>query len=466
MIARFRAYSEGRVQPERCLMSHTPARPDDSGVVKTTVETAGEKPYRHRTIGDHVLRPETLMMGYGYDPKLSEGAVKCPIFQTSTFVFKSAEEGKAFFELVYGLREQRPSEEMGLIYSRINNPDLEILEDRLTLWDGAEAGLVFASGMAAIATTLLTFLRPGDLVVHSEPMYGGTEFLLETVLPQFGIEHAAFAAGACGRSLEDAVAEAPARGRLRMIFVETPANPTNGLVDVAACVAAAARAGSDDRGRPLVAVDNTFLGPLWQHPLQLGADLVIYSLTKYAGGHSDLVAGGVVGPRALIGRIRALRSIVGTVLDPHTCWLLMRSLETLKLRMTSAMKNARYVAEFLADHPKVKRVHYLGFLGDDDPQVHIYRRQCTAPGSTFAFEIYGGEPEAFRLLNSLKLIKLAVSLGGTETLMEHPATMTHADIPADKLAALGVTPGMLRISVGIEHPDDVIADLKQALEGV
>ncbi len=447
-------------------MSQRASRPGEPGGAKMTGGQSPDKPYRHRTIGEHVLKPETLMMGYGYDPKLSEGAVKCPIFQTSTFVFKSAEEGKAFFELAYGLRERRPAEEMGLIYSRINNPDLEILEDRLTLWDGGEAGLVFASGMAAISTTLFTFLRPGDVVVHSEPMYGGTEFLLESVLPQFGIHREAFAAGARGRTLAEAVAGAERLGRLGMIFVETPANPTNGLVDIVACVDAARQVAPDERGRPLVVVDNTFLGPLWQHPLELGADLVIYSLTKYAGGHSDLVAGGVVGPRSLVGRIRAMRSIVGTVLDPHTCWLLMRSLETLKLRMTSAMKNARYVAEYLAEHPKVKRVHYLGFLGDGDPEFQVYRRQCKAPGSTFAFEIHGGEPEAFRLLNSLKLIKLAVSLGGTETLMEHPAAMTHADVPPDKLAALGVTPAMLRISVGIEHPDDLIADLAQALDAV
>jgi methionine-gamma-lyase len=447
-------------------MSQTPSRPDAPGATARAASPTAEKPYRHRTIGDHVLKPETLMMGYGYDPRLSEGAVKCPIFQTSTFVFKTAEEGKAFFELAYGLREQRPAEEMGLIYSRINNPDLEILEDRLTLWDGAEAGLVFASGMAAIATTMFTFLRPGDVVVHSEPMYGGTEFLVESVLPQFGIARAAFAAGARRPTLAEAAADAARRGRLGMIFVETPANPTNGLVDIAACAALARTVAPDERGRPLVVVDNTFLGPLWQHPLELGADLVVYSLTKYAGGHSDLVAGGVVGPRALVGRIRAMRSIVGTVLDPHTCWLLMRSLETLKLRMTSAMKNARYVAEFLADHPKVRRVHYLGFLGEDDPQFPVYRRQCQAPGSTFAFEIHGGEAEAFRVLNHLKLIKLAVSLGGTETLMEHPATMTHADVPPDKLAALGVTPAMLRISVGIEHPEDLIADLRQALDAI
>ncbi len=437
-----------------------------SGAAAGTGNGTPEKAYRHRAIGDHVLRPETLMMSYGYDPRLSEGAVKCPIFLTSTFVFKSAEEGKAFFELAYGLREKRPAEEMGLIYSRINNPDLEILEDRLTLWDGAEAGLVFSSGMAAIATTMLTFLRPGDVVVHSEPMYGGTEFLVETILPQFGIHRAAFAAGGPGPTLADAIAEARRNGRVGLIFVETPANPTNGLVDIAACAQAARAIAPDDRGRPLVAVDNTFLGPMWQHPLEQGADLVLYSLTKYAGGHSDLVAGGCVGPEDLVARVRGTRSIMGTMLDPHTCWLLMRSLETLKLRMTSGMKNARYVAEFLADHPKVRQMHYLGFLTDDDPQHAIYQRQCKAPGSTFAFDIHGGEVEAFRVLNSLKLIKLAVSLGGTETLMEHPATMTHADVPPEALAAQGVTSSLLRISVGIEHPEDLIADLAQALDAI
>jgi methionine-gamma-lyase len=433
---------------------------------KRSDQATGGKPYRHRAIGEHVLKPETLMMGYGYDPRLSEGAVKCPIFLTSTFVFKTAEEGKAFFELAYGLREKRPAEEMGLIYSRINNPDLEILEDRLTLWDGAEAGLVFSSGMAAIATTLLTFLRPGDVIVHSEPMYGGTEFLIETILPQFGIHRAEFAAGLHGRTFEQAMAEARTKGRVGMIFIETPANPTNGLVDIAAAAAAAQAIAPGERGRPIVAVDNTFLGPLWQHPIEQGADLVLSSLTKYAGGHSDLVAGGCVGPESLIARIRGTRAILGTMLDPHTCWLLMRSLETLKLRMTSAMKNARYVAEFLVDHPKVEQVRYLGFIDENDPEHGVYQRQCKAPGSTFAFHVHGGEAEAFTVLNRLKLIKLAVSLGGTESLMEHPATMTHSDVPPEKLAALGVTPSMLRISVGIEHPEDLIADLAQALDGI
>ena len=421
-----------------------------------------KRAYRHLRIGDRELRPETLMMGYGYDPHLSEGAVKSPIFQTSTFVFKTAEEGKAFFELAYGLREKRPHEEPGLIYSRINNPDLEILEERLCLWDGAESALVFSSGMAAIATTLLTFLRPGDAILHSEPIYGGTEFLLVNILPQFGIRRHGFLAGKPG-DLQRAADEARAEGRVAVILAETPANPTNALVDIAEC-AEVARGLTDEEGRrPIVAVDNTFLGPLWQRPLDHGADLVLYSLTKYVGGHSDLIAGAALGDAHNINAVGGMRTILGTMADAWTGWLLMRSLETLKLRMTSQMKNARYVAEFLQDHPRVRQVDYLGFLKDDDPSHEVYRRQCLAPGGTFSFEVDGGEAEAFRLLNSLKLAKLAVSLGGTETLMEHPGTMTHADVPKDRQELIGITPGLVRISVGVEHPEDIIADLEQAL---
>jgi methionine-gamma-lyase len=421
-----------------------------------------EQGYRHRRIGGQELHPETLMMGYGYDPHLSEGAVKCPVFQTSTFVFRSAEDGKAFFELAYGMRERAPHEVPGLIYSRINNPDLEILEDRLAIWDGADAALVFSSGMAAISTTLLTFLRPGDAIVHSEPLYGGTEYLLLNILPQFGITCFGFTAGVTG-AMERAMADARAHGRVGIVLIETPANPTNALVDIGAAADLARRTENHDGGHPLVAVDNTFLGPLWQRPLDHGADLILYSLTKYVGGHSDLIAGGVLGGRDHIQRITGMRTILGTMADPWTGWLLMRSLETLKLRMTSQMKNARYVAEFLRDQPGVRKVHYLGFLDDSDPQRDVYDRQCLSPGSTFSFEIDGGEAEAFRVLNSLTLAKLAVSLGGTETLMEHPATMTHADVKPEHQDRIGITPAMIRISVGVEHPDDIIADLKQAL---
>lgn len=424
--------------------------------------TEPRKKYRKRTIGEHELHPETLMMSYGYDPKLSEGAIKPPVFHTSTFVFNSAEEGKAFFEVAYGMRKRGPAEERGLIYSRINNPDLQILEERLTLWDDAEEALSFSSGMSAIATTLLTFLRPGDIVVYSEPVYGGTEFLLHHVLPQFGIRSIGFLAGEAG-AVETALEQARGAGRLRMIYIETPANPTNALVDIALCAQLASERSTADT-RVLVAVDNTFLGPLWQRPLEHGADLVLYSLTKYVAGHSDVIAGACLGSSALLEEVRAMRTILGTMTDPDTGWLVMRSLETLKLRMTCQMKNARYVAEFLAEHPQVRLVNYLGFLAQGTHDFEIFRRQCKAPGGTFSFEVRGGEAESFRVLNALQLVKLAVSLGGTEALASHPASTTHSDVPEEERQKLGITPGLIRLSVGIEHPDDVIADLRQALE--
>lgn len=411
------------------------------------------------------FHPESLMMTYGYKPEWSEGALKVPIFQTSTFAFKTAEEGKAFFEIAYGLRQKGEAELAGLIYSRINNPDLEILEDRLALWDGAESCAVFNTGMAAIATTLMAYVRPGDIVLYSTPLYGGTDHLLKHVLPGFGVTPVPFRASACASAedIERAVQQSGATGRLSVIIVETPANPTNALVDLDACAAFAHSRGTTP---PLVLVDNTFLGPLWQQPLNHGADIVLYSATKYIGGHSDVLAGAALGSKAVMDPVRALRTFFGTLADPWTGWLLMRSLETLKLRMTSAMKNARYVADFLAGHDKIDKVYYLGHLREGDPQYAVYRRQCLGPGAMVSFEVHGGEAEAFRFLNALKLIKLAVSLGGTESLAEHPYSMTHADVTPEAKQAAGITDRMIRLSVGIEHPDDAIADLRQALEKV
>jgi methionine-gamma-lyase len=424
-----------------------------------------KKAYTRREIGGHQLQPESLMMGYGYRPEWSEGAIKCPIFQTSTFTFKNAEEGKAFFELAYGLREQAPGESLGLIYSRLNNPDLEILEDRLTLWDESESASVHTSGMAAIATTAFAFLRPGDVLLHSEPVYGGTEYLFTHVLPQFGIDVRSFPAGPDGpEAAERVLSDKSVADRLAMIFIETPANPTNDLVDIAHCAEMASRRTGERKA--IVVVDNTFLGPLFQHPLKFGADLVIYSATKFIGGHSDLIAGAVLGPEELIARVLESRTFLGTASGPWTGWLILRSLETLKMRMTSQMKNARYVSDFLADHPKVDRVNYLGHLAESDPQFELYRRQCVAPGAMVAFDIRGGEAEAFRFLNALKLVHLAVSLGGTESLAEHPATMTHSDIPAEEQPRMGITPSLVRLSIGVEHYEDLIADLEQALAQV
>ncbi len=411
------------------------------------------------------LHPESLMMSHGYKPALSEGAIKPPIFQSSTFVFKSAEDGKAFFEVAYGLRAPRPGEQPGLIYSRLNNPDLEILEDRLAIWDGAESCATFESGMAAITTTLLEFLNPGDVLLHSEPIYGGTDHFITKVLPRFGIKPVGFTADATRDELETIIEHAVRPNRLAMIYIETPANPTNALIDIAMCADLAREHSTADR-RALVAVDNTFLGPLYQHPLKHGADVVLYSATKFIGGHSDLIAGAALGSRALMERVLAMRTFLGTMAGPWTGWLLLRSLETLKMRMTAQMKNARYVADFLADHPKVMRVYYLGHIGESDPQFELYRRQCLSPGSMISFELVGGEAEAFRFLNALRLVKLAVSLGGTESLAEHPASMTHADVPAAVKERLGVTAGLVRLSVGVEHPEDLIADLTQALDSI
>ncbi len=420
------------------------------------------KDYKKSDIDGRELKPETLMMSYGYDPKLSEGAVKPPIFQTSTFAFASAEEGKAFFEIAYGLREQAPSEEYGLIYSRLNNPDLEVLEDRLRLWDGAEAAAAFESGMAAISTTLLSFIRPGDAVILSEPLYGGTDYLVKNVLPNFGITPVGFNAGIPIADVEKEIRDQVGDKRVAAAIIETPSNPTNALVDIQALSDLVHSFDTDDH-KPVLVVDNTFLGPVFQHPLKHGADIVIYSATKFLGGHSDLIAGAALGSEELMVQIKALRTFMGTMAGPWTGWLLMRSLETLNMRMTTQMKNAQRVADSLAQHPKVKKVHYLGLMSEDDPMYEVYRRQCTAPGSLIAFEVEGGEKGAFRFLNSLEIAKLAVSLGGTETLAEHPGTMTHSDIPPDEQTRMGITPGLVRLSVGVENHEDLIFDLDRAL---
>jgi methionine-gamma-lyase len=301
------------------------------------------------------------------------------------------------------------------------------------------------------------------VVAFPEPIYGGTEFLFHHVLPEFGVETVCFPAVAGVDGLTGVLAEGDRLARLRLVYIETPANPTNALMDIEACAEVARTGGSAER-RALVAVDNTFLGPLFQHPLKLGADLVLYSLTKYVGGHSDLIAGACLGAQELIDSVKTTRTIFGTMAGPWTCWLLLRSLETLKLRMTSQTKNARYIADFLRDHPGVRRVHYLGHLEEGHAQYPIYRKQCLAPGGMISFEVDGGEAEAFRFLNALELVKLAVSLGGTESLAEHPGTMTHSDVPPEDQEAMGITPALVRLSVGIEHPEDVIADLAQALE--
>jgi methionine-gamma-lyase len=416
----------------------------------------------HTTIGNHRLSPETLMLGYGYDPALSEGSVKPPVFLTSTFAFRSAEEGQAYFDVVAG-RKEAPEGGAGLVYSRFNHPNSEIVEDRLSVWDGAETALVFASGMAAIATTILAYARPGDAILHSQPLYGGTETLLARSMAEFGIAAEGFSDGTSAAAIEAAATRAMDRGRVSLVLVETPSNPLNTLVDLAAIRAAADRIGEAQGHRPVIACDNTMLGPVFQQPLAHGVDVVLYSLTKYVGGHSDLVAGAAVGSKAQLRPIRLLRGAIGTQLDPHSCWMLGRSLETLSLRMRAAARNAEAVAEFLERHPRITAVHALNHLAEGSPARRVYDTQCSGPGSTFSIEIAGGQAEAFRVLNALRVFKLAVSLGGTESLASHPASTTHSGVPEAVRARIGVTPGLVRLSIGIEHPDDLIADLAQAL---
>ena len=411
------------------------------------------------------LHPESLMMSYGYNPEWSEGSIKCPIFQTSTFVFRSAEEGKAFFEVAYGLREQRPNENPGLIYSRINNPDLQILEERLTLWDGADACAVFESGMSAITTVFLEFLKPGDTLLLGTPVYGGTEHFAEHFLPGIGINVVTFEAHDTAEDIMSRLIDSGHQETVSMIFLETPANPTNDLFDIAMCAGLAQRLSGEDK-QVLTVVDNTYMGPVWQHPIKHGADMIVYSATKYIGGHSDVIAGAVLGSNELMTRVKTLRTFLGNMAGPWTGWLLMRSLETLKLRMTRQVENARVVAEFLAQHPMVERVLYPGMDQTDKRQQRIFEEQCESPGAMISFRLKGAEKEAFEFLNGLKLFRIAVSLGGTESLAQHPRTMTHAGIAPEMQDRFGITPNLVRLSIGVEHPDDLIADIDHALSNV
>jgi methionine-gamma-lyase len=416
-------------------------------------------------IGNHKLDPATLMMGYGFDPALSEGSLKPPIFLTSTFVFETAAEGKRFFEGITNKHGSGGKAE-GLVYSRFNGPNQEILEDRLKIWEDGESALTFSSGMTAIAIMLLTFIRPGDVVIHSGPLYAATETIINKILTQFGVRYVDFPAGATREELDEVMARAKGLGRVAMIYLESPANPTNALVDVEAVAAARAAAFGDQPELPPIAIDNTFLGPLWAKPLAQGADISVYSLTKYAGGHSDLVAGGLVGKRALLDKVRLMRNVMGGICDPNTAWMLLRSLETLELRMTRAGESAEKICNFLREHPKVETVGYLGFLEPGSRQADIYNRHCTGAGSTFSLYLKGGEREAFAFLDGLKIANLAVSLGGTETLASAPAAMTHLSVPEERKVALGISDNLVRISIGVEKAEDLIADFENALRAV
>lgn len=420
--------------------------------------------YKKSSIGNHKLKPESLMMSYGYDPRLSEGAVKPPVFLTSTFIFNSAEEGEEFFHVQSGRKPRPENQGAGLIYSRFNHPNVEIVEDRMALLEEAESAVVFSSGMGAVTGVLMAYLRPGDVVLHSAPLYGGTETLIQDMMPQFGIGFERFEDGLDGDAIAKAAEKAMAKGNLKMIFVETPANPTNSIVDFKILTDLADKLERETGTRPLLVCDNTMLGPVFQKVVPQGIDVALYSLTKYVGGHSDLVAGAVCGAEKVIAPIRSRRSAMGLNLDPHTSWMISRSLETLAIRMERGADSAYKIAAWLDGNPYSDvKIYHPQFIRDKK-YVDVCKRQMTGAGSTFSFEIDAGKETAFKLINALQLFKSAVSLGGSESLVCHPASTTHSGVPKDMRDIAGVTDGLIRISIGLEHSDDLIADLDQAFK--
>lgn len=410
--------------------------------------------------GFPAVKPQTEIFSKGYDPQRSEGAAVPPVFRTSTFIFKTAAEGKRAFEIAYGLDPIKDGESPALIYTRVNNPNSEILESKVVAWDGAEAAALFSSGMGAISGTCLAFLKPGDTLVFSDPVYGGTEYFFRHVLPMFNIRTIPFRAGASAEDMERLVKDDPT---VKVIYLESPANPTNVLSDIPAARAIADKYGRTDH-KILVMVDNTFMGPIFCKPLALGADILLYSATKFFGGHSDLVAGIAMGSAALVGQIKVMRTILGSNSDPDTAWLIHRSLGTLQIRMEKQQESALRIVEFLRQHPKVQAVAYPGSPDMGARQVELWKAMCTGSGSLISFYVKGGEAEAFRVLDAIQHMKLAVSLGGIESLIEHPASMTHSDMTAAEKDLACITDSMIRISVGLEDTDDLIADLTQALE--
>jgi cystathionine beta-lyase/cystathionine gamma-synthase len=404
------------------------------------------------------VRPETAVLTRGFDPHLSVGSARPPVYRTSTFVFSSPEAAERAFAVALGKVHPGEDEDVDLIYARLSHPNAEIVEDQLVpLERGARAAAVFNSGMAAIATLCFAMLPKGSSLLHTEPLYGGTQHFVHQVLEPLGFEVVGVPAGDAA-ALAAAAARLPA---LRLIFVETPANPTLRMSDIAHAVAIARAHGA----HPRVAVDNTFLGPVFQHPLELGADLVVYSATKFLGGFSDVLAGVVMsGDPGLVAELRGLRALFGNILQADESWILDSRLSTVALRMTRQSKNAQKIAERLAEHRRVRRVFYPSLFTDPE-QKRIRDAQCDFPGSLCALEVDGGKAGAFEFLRRLEIARNAVSLGGVETLACHPLTTTHSELSAEELSRAGITEGLVRMSIGTEHWRDLLADFERALEG-
>ena len=419
------------------------------------------KPLKRRE-SDRGFRTATEVLMRGYDPHLTLGAARPAVFRSSTYVFESPEAAERAFSVMSGRSRAAQGEETKLIYARFNHPNAEIVEDHLVpLEEGAEAAAVFNSGMAAIMTSILSVAKPGDKILYTTPIYGGTQSLIQQFLEPFGIQGVPVQGGDC-HAWETAVRTTE---NLRVILIESPANPTLHMTDIAGTVACAKqRTGAAEP--PVIMVDNTFLGPVFQHPLTLGADLCLYSATKFLGGFSDLIAGAVIGSdKDLIKKIKARRALFGNILPPDECWMLDGRLPTVVLRMTRASKNAQRIAEALAGHKNIGKLYYPTLFTDPD-QIRIRDQQCDFPGSLFSIDLKGGKNAAFDFLRQLRISRNAVSLGGVETLACHPKTTTHSGVPAAELQLAGVTDGLVRVSVGIEDWRDLLADFEQALDKI
>ncbi len=402
------------------------------------------------------IGPQTVSIQGHYHPEWSEGSLKPPIFASSTFVAQTAEELAHWFKQAYGLGMPTctPS---GLVYSRLVNPNMQIYEERCAAFENAEAAALFGSGMTAIMTTMFALLSPGDTLLFGGPIYGGTDFLFTKLLPKWGVKVESFMSGAS--SME--VAELIKQHNPKVVFVETPANPTLTLADVRTV----SKLAHDNNPETVVIADNTVLTFVSQKVLDLGADLTILSATKMLGGHDDLIGGLLMGRKDLVQCAKDHRTIFGTGSDPNTAWMLARSLEDLKLRVEASEAQAMKVAQFLNQHKAVKQVLYPGSEQEDE-QMRRWKDQCSGHGSFMSFRINGGVEEAYRVINSLKLFRLAVSLGGTVSLTSHPMTHTHSDVEPEEQQRLGITADLIRISVGLEDVDDLIKDLDQALNTI
>jgi methionine-gamma-lyase len=404
------------------------------------------------------VRPETAVLTRGFDPRLSVGSARPPVYRTSTYVFSSPEAAERAFGMVLGKIRPISGEAPELIYARLNHPNAEIVEDQLVpLERGAGAAAVFNSGMAAIFTAIMGFLDRGRSLLYTQPLYGGTQHLIHQVLEPLGFVARPVRAGETA-AITQAIASADDLG---LVLIETPSNPTLAMTDIAA----AADAVHQHPNRPLLAVDNTLLGPTFQHPLMHHADLVIYSATKFLGGFSDLLAGAVLAADSdLIQRMRGMRALFGNILQADECWMLNSRLSTVRLRMERQSKNAQRIAEELAAHSKVERVFYPSLFTDRE-QLRIRDVQTDYPGSLFSLELRGGRLAAFDFLRRLKIGRNAVSLGGVETLVCHPRTTTHSELSEAELADAGITEALVRISVGTEHWRDLLEDFTRALDG-